>query len=162
MRFINFLKKEIIHLIPVIFYFFICFSIVFSAQTLLLQPGDIHYMSYVSAVVGAIFAAKVILITENLKFVNSFANKPLIYNIPWKFFIYAFFVILLQIVEHLLRKFIASGNWDASYQQMLGEIHRPMFWGMQILILVIFLIFTVFTELAKVIGDKKIKKIFFG
>ncbi|MFA6037149.1 MAG: hypothetical protein WC748_03380 [Legionellales bacterium] len=162
MRFIHFLKKEIIHLTPVIVYFFICFSLVFSAQTLLLQPGDIHYMSYVSAVIGAIFAGKVILITENLKFVNSFSNKPLIYNIPWKFFIYAFFVILLQIVEHLLRKFFASGNLDASYLQMLGEIHRPMFWGLQILILIIFFIFTVFSELAKVIGGKKIKRIFFG
>lgn len=162
MRFINFLKKEMIHLIPIILYFFICFSIVLCAQTLLLQPGDIHYMSYVSAVIGAIFAGKVILIAENLKFVNSFSNKPLIYNIPWKFFIYAFFVILLQIVEHLIRKFLASGNLDASYLQMVEEIHRPMFWGLQILILVIFFIFTVFSELAKAIGNKKIKKIFFG
>lgn len=155
-------KKEAITLAPAIVYFLICFSILHVAQILLLPVTALHTSTYLSVVIGAILAGKVIFIAEHISLVNSFAQKPLVYNIAWKFIIYSFFVLLLQVIERTLHKFYATHNWTISYDEVIQNISHPVFWGVQILVLLIFLIFTIFHELMRVIGRKQMLRIFFG
>jgi hypothetical protein len=156
------LKKEAKSLAPAIIYFLVCFSILHYAQMLLVPDHALHTTTYLSVVIGAILAGKVILITEHIALMNSFADKPLVYNIVWKFIIYTFFVLVLQLLEHTLHKFYATDNWIQSYDYVLDDIRHPVFWGVQILVLLVFLIFTIFHEMMRVIGRKKMIRIFFG
>ncbi|MDR3492395.1 MAG: hypothetical protein P4M12_10210 [Gammaproteobacteria bacterium] len=162
MKVIRWLKKEIIHLLPAILYFAICFNLLHFAQILMMQPQDIQFTSYMGATLGAIIAAKVILIAEYLPFINAFPNKPLLYNISWKFFIYSFFVLLVQITDYIAQKFYHTDSWALAYSTLKADVSQSRFWGIQINILMIFLFYIIFTDLVRVIGDSKIKNIFFG
>ncbi len=155
-------KTEIAHLIPAIIYFAICFNLFHFAQTLLMQPQDIQYTGYVGATLGAILAGKVILIAENIPFFNAFPNKPILYNITWKFFIYSIFVLLVQIIDHVLKQLYHTGNCYTACIRLLADLSQKEFWGIQMFVLMFFLVFIVFTELARVIGQSKMKEIFFG
>ena len=156
------LKKEVLILLPVIIYFLVCFSLLHLAQSLLLEPRPVHYTNYVGAMIGAILAGKVIFIAEKIPFINSFAGKPLIYNVAWKFFVYSVFVLLFQIIEHFTHKLHATRSFWASYNYLITDLDHSVFWGVQILILMIFLVFTVFHELINAIVLPRVKKIFFG
>lgn len=162
LKIIHWLEHEILSLTPVIIYFLVCFSLLHFAQSLLMQPGDVHYTNYVGAMIGAILAGKVIFIAQKIPFINSFASRPLIYNVSWKFFVYSVFVLLFQIVEHFMHKFYATDSLSTSYKYLVLDLDHARFWGLQILVLMIFFIFTVFSELLHVIGRKQMRKIFFG
>lgn len=162
LKIIHWLKHEVLSLIPIVVYFLICFSLLDLAQSLLMQPGDVHYTNYVGAMIGAILAGKVIFIAQSVPFINSFAKRPLIYNVSWKFFVYSIFVLLFQITEHFMHKFLATDSWSISYAHLVMDLSYARFWGLQILVLMIFFIFTVFSELLHAIGHKKMKRIFFG
>jgi hypothetical protein len=159
---IQWLKKEVIYLFPIIIYFMIVFNLTHFSQSLMLRPDDVQFTSYLGATLGAILAAKVIVIVDALPFMNAFVHQPLIYNITWKFFIYSFFVLLVQIMDYTLRHFYLTHHWNLTYLYLKTDLSLPLFWGVQIAVLMYFLIFIIFSELTRVIGASTIKQIFFG
>ena len=162
LKLIKWVKKEVIHLLPAIIYFAVCFNIFHFSQGLMLGPNDTRFTSYLGANLGAIIAAKVILIADCLPFINAFPNKPIIYNITWKFFIYSFFVIFVQAIDSVAQHWYASKQWSVAYNALQADIDHPLFWGVQILVLLFFLIYIVFTEFTRAVGEPKTRKIFFG
>ncbi|MDR3476984.1 MAG: hypothetical protein P4M14_03000 [Gammaproteobacteria bacterium] len=161
-KIIHWLKQEIIHLIPIIIYFAICFNLFHFAQSLILPPDSIRFTSYWGATLGAILAGKVILIADSLPFINAFPEKPIVYNITWKFVIYSFFVFLVQVIDNIIRSLYSFKDWSIACAHLKADISQSMFWGIQISVLMFFLGFIVFSELTRVIGKSKIDKIFFG
>lgn len=162
LKVIQWCKKEMIRLIPAILYFLICFNLFHFAQGLMMQPTDIRFTSYLGATLGALLAGKVIIIVETMPFINAFPNKPIIYNIIWKFVIYSFFVLLVQILDYIVQGLYHTKHWSTTYAHLKMDLAQSLFWGVQISVLMFFLIFIVFSELVRVIGETKMKKIFFG
>ena len=103
MRIMRYVKDEIIHLLPAIIYFAVSFNLFHFAQGLLMRPGDIRYTSYLGATLGAILAGKVIFIAESMPFINLFPDKPIFYNISWKFLVYSIFVLLVQVMDNVIQ-----------------------------------------------------------
>lgn len=155
-------KKEMVRLLPAIIYFEVMFNLLHFTQGLMLQPGDVRFTSYTGAIIGGILAGKVILIVDALPFINLFPNKPIIYNITWKFFIYSMAVLLVQILDYLSHQLYHTRNWSESFTNLLADLSHSLFWGVQIQVMFFFLIFIVFSELWGVIGAARMKKIFFG
>ncbi|MHB1949495.1 MAG: hypothetical protein ACYCQI_15460 [Gammaproteobacteria bacterium] len=160
--FVRWCKKEMTHLLPAIIYFEIMFNLLHFTQGLMLQPGDVRFTSYTGAIIGGILAGKVILIVDALPFINRFPNQPIIYNITWKFFIYNMVVLLVQILDYFSHQLYHTGSWSTSYANLLIDLSRSLFWGVQIQVMFFFLLFIVFSELWGVIGGDRMKKIFFG
>jgi len=155
-------KNEAKHLLPVIIYFAICFNLFHYAQGLMLRPRHIHFTSYLGATLGAIIAGKVVLITDYLPFINAFPNKPIVYNITWKFCIYGIVVILVQILDYISKSAYYSGSFLTAYMELKFDLNQSVFWGIQIFVLMFFLFYIIFSELMRVVGQGKAKKIFFG
>lgn len=162
LKFVRWFREEIIMLIPAIIYFAICFNLFHFALGLMLQPQDVRFTSYLGATLGAILAGKVILVAESLPFINAFPRKPILYNILWKFSIYSFFVFFVQILDHTVKKIYHTGSWSIAYTSIKADVSHSLFWGIQITVLMFFLIFIVFSELVRVVGKQRIKEIFFG
>src|SRR5262245_19910631 len=97
------LKKEIIHVMPSIIYFFIVFNIMHFAVGSMLKPYDALYTSFFGIIMGAILIGKVIILIDSTRFIDMFPNKPLIYNIAWNTVIYTAATILLQLVESFFK-----------------------------------------------------------
>jgi hypothetical protein len=156
------LETEAERTIPAIIYFAITFTLVHLSQVLSRPPGDTPYTGYLGALIGALIAGKIIIIAESLPFINAFSRKPLVYNIFWKFSIYGFFALLVQIVDFLTKSTIRLGDFNLALHHTWHAFLSPLCWSIQIWVLMLFFIFVVFSDLERVIGRHKMLRILFG
>ena len=162
MRFLGWVEHEIYTVIPALLFFGLAFNILHFSCVLMLGPNRVQYTSYLGATLGAILAAKVIIIVRKLPFINLFPKKPLIYNISWKLFVYGFFVLLIQLLDFFLRRLHESKSLTLSFQQVVQELAYARFWGVQIWIFFLFLIYVTLSELGRILGPLDVRKLFFG
>lgn len=156
------IKEEVISIIPAVIYFAIVFNIIYFAYGLTLKPGAIRYFNHWTITLGALIVGKVMLIANNFPWINAFPNKPLIYNIVWKFFIYGSFVILFWTSENFVEHWYQTDSAVIAYDKLEFAVKNGLFWSNLILLLMVFLYFIVFSELVAAIGKDKVKKMMWG
>ena len=161
-RILRWAEHEAISVVPALIYFLLSFNILHFSSVLMLGPGRIEFTSYLGATIGAVFAAKIIIIVRTLPFINLFPHKPMIYNISWKFLVYSFFVLLVQILDFLIRKIHYSKSLTIAFQQLSHELLMSRFWGVQIWVMFLFLIYVVVSEFNRVVGPLALRKMMFG
>lgn len=156
------LKHEFLKILPPTIFFFVAFNVISITKSLILRQYGIQFWGFMGAAVGALLVGKVVLLADMLPFVNRFPHKPLIYNILWKTAIYFFAALLVRYLEHLIRLMLEHGGFIAANDLLFDEIVWPHFWSVQIWLLVLFLVYTAFRELVRVIGREDVMKMFFG
>ena len=156
------IKEEIEALIPPTLFFFISLHLVALVRALMLKGTGIALGSSVSVTVGALILGKAVLIADLLPFINRYPDKPLVYNVAWKTAIYFLVAMLVHYLERLVDFWREAGGLVAGNEKLLAEIVWPHFWGVQIFLLVLILMYCTIHELARVIGRDKMRRIFFG
>ena len=145
MRLLETIKREVFEIFPTTIFFLIAFSLILvTTQTTLRQYG-ISWTGSGFAIVGALLAAKVVLIADRLPFVNRFPDRPLIYNTVWKSCIYLLVATLVQYLRH----FGTATIWDH-------------FWLAQMWLAVLFFVYCGMREMIRVTGRDKVVRMFFG
>src|SRR5713101_6745856 len=96
------IKHEFLQILPPTIFFFFAFNIIGITTVLILRGRGIQISSILTATVLALIVAKVILVADHLPFINKFPDKPLIYNIAWKTFIYMLAVALARYLEEII------------------------------------------------------------
>ncbi len=94
--------------------------------------------------------------------INRFPNKPLIYNVAWKTLIYLLAATLIHYLERLIDFWRQTGSFVAGNEKLLAEIVWPHFWAIQIILFVLIAAYCMVHELVRVVGRKKVLRIFFG
>ncbi len=161
-RMLRWMKKEAVSVVPGLIYFLLAFNILHYSSVLMMGPEQVRYTSYLGATIGAIVAAKVILIVRNLPYINLFPKKPMIYNILWKFLIYSVVVILVQMLDFMAHQIHQHHGLELDFQGMIQELMKPHFWGVQIWVLFLFLIYVTVSEFNLVLGPLALRKMMFG
>ncbi|MDR4505770.1 MAG: hypothetical protein MRK01_13445 [Candidatus Scalindua sp.] len=161
-KILSFLKKEIRELIPTTIFFLITFHIIAFNRALMLEQYGIKLSASGTATVGALIVAKVILIFNKLSFVNIFHDKPLIYSILWKTFIFSLFTLLFRCIEELIHLVSEYGSLPSASRHLIHEVVWPHFWSSQIVILATLLLYCSAVELIREIGAERAGAIFFG
>ena len=156
------LKKEFFELLPPTIFFFIALHIVAFVRVLMLKGTGISPVSTMSIAVAALILGKAVLIADLLPMINRFPNKPLIYNVAWKTLIYLLAATLIHYLERLIDFWRQTGGFVAGNQKLLAEIVWPHFWGIQIILVVLIVMYCTMHELVRVIGREKVLRIFFG
>jgi hypothetical protein len=155
------LKHELRELIPVTVFFFLTFQLLALTQALMLEQFGIRASAFLTATVMALVVAKVVLITDHFALVNRFPDKPLSYNVAWKTAIYFIASLGVRYVEHLIHFWRQTGNLAEANRRLLDEIVWPHFWGVQLWLLILLLVYCTFRELARALGRERIIKMFF-
>jgi len=155
------IKHEIRELIPVTVFFFVTFQLLALTQTLMMEQYGMRVSSFITATVLALVVAKVVLITDHFALVNRFPEKPLVYNIAWKTAIYFFASLVVRYVEHLIHFWRKSGSLAEANRQLFAEIVWPHFWGVQLWLLILLLVYCAFRELVRALGRERIIQMFF-
>src|SRR5206468_6178622 len=119
-------------------------------------------LSSMSIAVAALILGKAVLIADMMPMINRFPNKPLIYNVAWKTFIYLLMATLIHYVERLIEFWRQTGGFVAGNKELLEKIVWPHFWAIQIILLVLIVMYCTMHELVRVIGKEKAMRIFFG
>lgn len=161
MKFFNWFIEETLKVLPAIIYFAVAFNLIFFITGFTLRPDDTRYLSYFTVTLGAIIVGKVMLLINAFSFINAFSNKPLIYNILWKFFIYSFFVIVAAILEDFLDLYHRWYAVDVAFYQLQQEFISPIFWGTILWLLLVFFLFVLGSDVINAIGRKKIIRLLF-
>jgi hypothetical protein len=156
------LRKEIQELIPPTIFFFIAFNLLAFTNALNLKQYGVSLSTFGVATLGALVVGKVVLITDKLRFINQFPDKPLIYNVVWKTLIYALAAFLIRYLERLIHFLSRYGSLSSANHHLFEEVIWPHFWAIQIWLLVLLFLYCGFRELIRVVGRHTVIKMFFG
>ncbi len=155
-------KEEILEVIPPTIFFFVAFHIIAFTRALMLLQYGIHVSTAAGATVAALVVGKVVLIADNLPFINRFPEKPLIYNVVWKTGIYVLSALLVRYIEHLIPFLWQYGSVRTATRHLLEDVVWSHFWAVQIWLLVLFFIYCALRELIRVLGRRAVIEMFFG
>jgi hypothetical protein len=156
------LKDEFFLLLPPTLYFFVALHIVAFVHVLMLKGSGISPKTTVSVTIAALILGKAVLLADLLPVINRFPEKPLIYNVAWKTFIYQLVSVFIHYLENLVDFSRQAGGLAAGNKKLLSEIVWPHFWAVQIVLLVLIVMYCMIHELARVVGREKMLRIFFG
>lgn len=155
-------KEEFLKLIPATIYFFVALHIVALIRKLMLEGTAISGRTSVSIVVAALILGKAVLIANALPMINRFPEKPLIYNIAWKTAIYTVIATLIHYLENLAHFWKLAGSFSAANKRLRAEIVWPHFLAIEIVLIVLVGIYCTTSEMSRLLGKGKLRRIFFG
>ena len=156
------LEREFRAVLPPTIFFFIMLHIVAFIRVLMLKGTGIKVSTPLQVTVAALILGKAVLIADHLPLINRYPDKPLAYNVAWKTVIYMVVATLIHYLELLVDFWRAAGNLVAGNQKLLAEIVWPHFFGIELILLVLILMYNTMHELVRVIGRDKVLEMFFG
>jgi hypothetical protein len=156
------LKREILEAIPAVVFFFIVFQLLALTRALILRGYGIQVSTFLNATVGALIVGKVVLLADLLPMINRFPNKPIIYNIVWKTFIYMVAALLVRYVERLIPLIREYKNLTIANSHLLDEVVWPHFWLVQVWLVVCFLMYCTMREIVRILGREQVRCMFLG
>ena len=156
------IKHEVLEILPPTLFFFVAFNVITITKRLMLEQYGIEFFGFVTATVGALIVAKVVLLADNIPFINKYPGKPLIYNVVWKTVIYVLVALIVRWFEFLFPLWWKYRDLSAGRQASLEEISWPHFWAIHIWLVFLFFVYVSFRELARTLGEEKFIEIFLG
>ena len=157
-----FIKKEFMEILPAFIFFLIMFHVLVVTRALTLKAYGITTHMTAVAIIGAFIVAKAILIADRLPFLNLYPTKPLLWNAVLKTLVFGFITFLFLFIEEALHQQHLYGSFTVGYEHLQKDVMWPAFYAREIWITILLLFYCSAVELARVIGDEKVKEIFFG
>jgi len=159
---LKWIKKEILHVLPAVIYFFVVFNLFNLTFGRMLAGAGAQGFSFMGIVMTSLVVGKVILVLDELPFIDAFPHKPLVYNTLWKTFVYSFVAFLIRIAGNLIPRIAKYKDLDVAWQHLLKEISWSQFWTIHVWFVVLFLIFVVSRQLIRAVGGDRLRQVFFG
>ena len=158
------LKKKIVHEV-VEYWINVCYlTLVFAAFTqyrrFLLAAHDISYTNYGFAVIEALVLAKVIMIGEVVRLGRGLERKPLIYPTLYKTAVFVLFVGVFKIIEEVIKGLWKGEGLTGGLVEFLGKGPNELLANSLVVFVALIPFFGV-KELARVLGEDKIRALFF-
>jgi len=143
----------------------VCYlTLVFAAFTqfrrLVLAAHDIAYTDYWVALIEAVILGKVILIGDALRIGRGLETRPLILPTLYKTVVFTLFVALFTFVEHGVRGWIKGEGFTGAILAFLGKGPDELIANSMIIFVALVPFFAV-RELGRVLGEEKIRRLFF-
>jgi hypothetical protein len=156
------IKEELLAMLPPTIYFFLTLSLVSVMRVLMNKGTGIPITTPIQVAVGALVLGKSVLIADMLPIINRYPDKPLAFNVAWKTVIYGLAALVIHYLERLVDFWKEAGGFMAANEKLLAEMVWPHFWAIQILLAVLIFEYCIMHELARAIGPKKVRAMFFG
>jgi hypothetical protein len=156
------IKRELLEILVPTFFFFVAFNVIAYTKKLMLEQYHIEFSGFVTATVGALIVAKVVLIADRIPFINKYPDKPLIYNAAWKTIIYVLVTLVVRFLEYFLPHWWKYQDAGVALERLWNETVWPHFWAIQIWLVCLFFIYVSFREFARAVGEERFFKMFLG
>ncbi|MFM0319335.1 hypothetical protein PQR36_30980 [Paraburkholderia nemoris] len=156
------IKHEFMEMLPPTIFFFVILHIVAIIRVLMTKGTGLTLPTSASVTIAALVLGKSVLVANMLPFVNRFPEKPLIWNVGWRTFIYTIVALLVHYAEHLYDYWKEAPGLVAANNKLFAELNWAHFWAIQILLVTLIANYCVLAELARVVGRDRLKTLFFG
>ena len=134
------------------------FNVITFTKKLMLEQYGIEFSGFVTATVGALIVAKVVLLADRIPFINKYPDKPLIYNVAWKTVIYVLVALVVRFLEYLIPLWWQYRNLSVAVEHLWDETIWPHFWVIQIWLVCLFFVYVSFREFARAVVKKDFSK----
>lgn len=152
------IRREFRELVPATIYFLVTFNAIALTKYLLLREYHISATSLLAPTIGALVAAKAMLIADFLPFMEPFPRVPILYNVLWKTVFYWVVFLLVQVLEDAIPLL-----WHHSgLGPLREELNRPHFWVVQIWLAMVLLVYCTIRELVAALGPDRARELFLG
>jgi len=139
-------------------------TLVFAAFTqyrrMVLAAYDISYTNYWVALIEALILAKVIMIGAVLRLGRGLEDKPLIYPTLYKTAVFTLFVGIFTVLENVVKVLWKGTGFTGDIVDFLGKGPNE-FIANALIVFVAFIPFFGVKELGRVLGEERIRKLFF-
>jgi hypothetical protein len=156
------IKEELMAMLPPTIFFFVALHIIAIIRVLMLKGTGIPLSTSAAVTIAALVLGKSVLLADMLPMINRFPEKPLVYNVVWKTFIYLIVAAFVHYLERLVEFSREAGGLVAGNEKLLSEMVWPHFWAIQIVLFVLILMYCTMHELIRFIGAERFRRIFFG
>jgi hypothetical protein len=157
-------KKKLLHEMVEYWINVIYLTLVFAAFTvyrrLILAAHDITYTNYGFAVIEALVLAKVIMIGDVVRLGRGLEQKPLIYPTLYKTAVFTLFLGIFTVLENVVKVLWKGTGFTGDLVDFLGKGSHE-FIANALIVFVAFIPFFGVKELGRVIGQDKIRALFF-
>ena len=128
-------------------------------RRLILAEYHVSYFNYGWAIMESMILAKVILIGQVLHVGERFGDRPLVVATLWKTFMFSLLVAAFVVVEHVVTALIHHRPVAEEFQFTGGQGYEIL--ARVQLMVVAFIPFFAFREIAGVLGEGKLLDLFF-
>jgi hypothetical protein len=158
------LKKKIVHELVEYWINVVYLALVFAAFTqyrrFILASHDITYTNYGFAVIEALILAKVIMIGDVVRLGRRLEQKPLIYPTLYKTAVFVVFVGIFTVLEHVIKGLWNGKELTELFGNFLGKGPNELL-ANSLIVFVAFIPYFGVKELGRVLGQDKIRALFF-
>jgi hypothetical protein len=155
------LHREFVAARPVFIFFLVAFLLQFLIIKLALAQFSVPVTAFSKAVIGALFAAKAVLIIDETPLGRSLERYRRIVAVAVKTLLYGFGTLLLGYLERFLEALHRTASFDAAVRQMIEQsnVYRFLAWVLGVTL--IFAIYFVWSEINEHMGEGAIWSLFF-
>jgi hypothetical protein len=148
-------SDELKRFLVIFLYLWVVFGLLSIHKSVVLSQNHLNYPEHAFAIVNAFIFAKVLLIGEHFRLGTRFSDKPLIYPILHKCFIFTVVLLCFHIAESVLLG-LWRGNTIANSFPSIGGGSLKGILSVSILCFVVLLPFFGFREIGRVVGHKEL------
>jgi hypothetical protein len=153
------LKERAVHqlreFLAMFLYLWVLLGLLVINQSSVLAQEAQNFQAHFFAFVNALILAKVLLIGEDLNLGNRFRDKPLLYAIVYKCFVFTIFLILVHILERVIVGVWSGKTIDQSFPAIGGGSVKGIL-SVGATVFVALIPFFAFREISRVIGPSEL------
>ncbi|HKN01349.1 MAG TPA: hypothetical protein VJX23_12600 [Candidatus Binataceae bacterium] len=151
---------EIQSIAPALLFFLVGFLVVLLVIKLFLAQYAIGFSPFSEAVIGAIFAAKAVLVLDHRDYAR-LRHFPRVYAVVCKTIIYVFAVLVFGVVERVIHGYRETGSLGAGIRFFFHRTNRDRFFGTLLCVAIVFGAYFVIREVERMTGKGSMYELFF-
>ncbi|MGE5444937.1 MAG: hypothetical protein ACM3SR_10120 [Ignavibacteriales bacterium] len=157
-------KQKAVHEIIDYFINFIYLALFFGLFTwyrrLVLAEYHIAYLNYSFSVIEALVLAKIIMIGDVLKLGRGLQGRPLIFPTLYNTVVFSVWVWLFAVLEHMVDGLLRGKGLAGGFDEIMGRGKYELL-ARCMVVFFAFIPFFAFRELGRVLGEGKLRELFF-
>ena len=147
--------------IVIFLYLWVVFGLLSIHKSLVLSQSHLDYSEHAFAIINALVFAKVLLVAEHFHLGTRFQNRPLIYPILHKCFVFTVVLICFHIAESVLVGVWHGNTLADSLPPIVGSGLKGVL-AVSVMCFIVLLPFFGFREIARVIGHRELRDLMFA
>jgi hypothetical protein len=146
---------------PVFIFFLVAFLLQLSIIKLAVAQFSIPVSALSRAIVGALFAAKAVLILDETPLARSLEHYRRVIAVAVKTLLYGFGTLLLGFIERLLEAWHRVGTFGGGFTEVVHQANLYRFFAWVLGVSLIFAIYFALSEINKRMGEGALWSMFF-
>jgi hypothetical protein len=160
-RLLGFVIRQLHEVVPPTLFFAIGFNLIVLTTQLILADYLIHFANFMLVTMSALIVGKAVLVANALPFFRRFDTAPIVQPVLFKTLIYCVVVFLVRFLERLVKYCLAGGTLSGIPEYVANHFSWNRFVAIQIWVFVLFLIYSIGSELNSLFGNGELVKILF-